>query len=260
MYKWPLGSCGVLICHGSRIWAVIRGDPALHFAVGCGSSPTWCWTPGESHDFSKELCALSMAQGAIHCSDLQYRNGACWLHGIFFPLSNILLQCAKWNPMLACAFQRDGWSCLLWRDSGRGPYSKKSKNTGYMCPALMMKWAIYEKAPTGQQCVTRVHMYAVFLVVTLINTLPPTCRYKTAALWGLSHWQQRARGPALLSVLVISEELPMANVNVKIADDCLFHLSVTRHRVVIPIRVFASSPPWSPLGFPLPYNYLNTFY
>ncbi|KAF2979675.1 hypothetical protein EK904_003030 [Melospiza melodia maxima] len=32
----------------------------------------------------------------------------------------------------------------------------------------------------------------------------------------------------------------MANVDVKIADDCLFHLSVTRHRVVIPIRLAAA--------------------
>lgn len=100
MCKWLLGSCGVLLCHGSRGWTVITGDPALHLAVGCGSSPTWCRTPGESHDSSKELCALSMAEGAIHCSDLQYRHVACWLHGIFLPLSNILLQSAKWNPML----------------------------------------------------------------------------------------------------------------------------------------------------------------
>jgi len=30
-----------------------------------------------------------------------------------------------------------------------------------------------------------------------------------------------------ITFCIISEALPMANLNVKIADDCLFHLSVT---------------------------------
>lgn len=46
-------------------------------------------------------------------------------------------------------------------------------------------------------------------------------------LSSLNHWQQQANRTPLLSVLVISEALPLANLNVKIADDCLFHLSVT---------------------------------
>lgn len=151
-------------------WAVIAGAYALHFATGCGSNPAWYWTPREPHDFSEELCALSMAQDTIHCLYLQYKFLACWLHGIFPLLFNILLLFAKWNPMLACAFQKSGWSCLLWKDGGMGSLLKER----WMYLSSTDDETSYLRKSTSRT----VMCYTVFLMVTLINILTPTCRQK----------------------------------------------------------------------------------